>query len=227
MRCFFCEKLDDEFAVLSKQEEYHLFKVLRTEPGKEVLLINGKGIIAECIVDENRIIKILKRKEFKVPKKRIHLFTALPRKHRMDNMLAQCTETGMWALHPIITERSIVVPKKENMVNKWKEKVIEACKQAQNPFVPEIYNPLKLKEALALIKKNKICSYYGATDNDELTEAENKRDSDIAWFVGPEGGFTDIEEQILRENGVNSLSLGSWIMRVETAALAGVLLLQR
>ena len=255
MRCFFCKNLDEDFAVLDKTEERHLFKVLRAEAGKEILLIDGKGIIAHGMV-ENAGIRIVKKDICEIPRRKIHLFTALPRKHRMDTLLAQCTEAGMWALHPIITERSVVVPKKDNMSDKWKDKMIEACKQAHNPFVPEIYKPVRLIEALQYISEDiylsSICSknqvqnvntenqdpekllhsrekgftsYYGSTASSGSCSIDlGKSDSiNIAWFVGPEGGFADNEIKQLKEAGAKPVSLGRWIMRIETAAVAGIL----
>jgi 16S rRNA (uracil1498-N3)-methyltransferase len=229
MRCFFCKNLNDDYAVLSRAEERHLFKVLRTESGKEILLINGSGTLAEGIICTDKRVKITVRHVYDNPAIRIHLFTALPRKHRMDTLLAQCTEAGLWALHPIVSERSVVIPRKDNMNEKWNEKIVEACKQAHNPFIPEIYSPVKLNEALTYIKDKNISAYYGSTksNDDSLDNSANTESKDIAWIVGPEGGFSKDEIQLLEENKVKGISLGKWVMRIETAALAGVLLLQK
>jgi 16S rRNA (uracil1498-N3)-methyltransferase len=228
MRCFFCENLEDNFAILNKADERHLFKVLRSEVGKEILLINGNGTLAEGVIASEKRIEIKNRQRYEIPARKIHIFTALPRKYRMDTLLAQCTEAGMWALHPIVSERSVVIPKKDNMIEKWNEKTIEACKQAHNPFVPKIHKTAKLTEALVYIKENKISAYYGSTKSVGCSSTLNDDNlSDVAWFVGPEGGFTEEEVELLEEGGVKGLSLGSWVMRIETAALAGIILLQR
>jgi 16S rRNA (uracil1498-N3)-methyltransferase len=229
MRCFFCEKLNEEYVSLDRTEERHLFKVLRAEPRDKIFLIDGKGILAEGLVSGDKKIKVIDRNIYDIPRKRIHLFTALPRKFRMDTLLAQCTEAGMWAFHPIITDRSVVIPKKGNMTEKWMEKMVEACKQAKNPFVPEVYNPVKLKEAVDFIKENNIHSYYGSTKSSDggLVDSDNIDSVSIAWFVGPEGGFSDGELDLLEGIGAKGISLGKWVMRVETAAVAGVLFLQQ
>ena len=228
MRCFFCEKLEGDIAFLDKSEHRHLFKILRAEEGKEILLITGKGMIAEAVVAQNQQIKILKRKCYSTPEKRVHLFVAVPRKQKLDILLSQCTEAGVWSIYPIITDRNVAIPQKDNSILKWREKIIEACKQSHNPFFPEICMPLSLTKALDVTKQLKMPVYFGDTAENVNSNIESLPDKgDIAWFVGPEGGFTEQETNFLKDNAVKGLSLGKWIMRVETAALAGVVLLQQ
>lgn len=228
MRCFYCENLEEEYAVLDKIESNHLFRVLRAAIGTKILLNDGKGTLAEAELEENKKIRLINRIIFKLPDIRVHLFVAVPRKNKMDIILSQCTEAGVWCIYPMITDRNVAVPNKEDMRLKWKLKLIEACKQSKNPFLPDIYNPVSLNKAVYIASDKKFTAFFG--DVPENVKLANKPllnvNGDIAWFVGPEGGFTEEELNLMNSNGFTGLSTGPYIMRIETAALAGIVLLQ-
>ena len=106
--------------------------------------------------------------------------------------------------------------------------LIEGCKQAHNPFTPIIKDVIKISNIEAEITK---CthSYFGSTKkcgieahSNNLFDMQNSQTTlNIAWIVGPEGGFTNSEEKILLDLGVKPLQYGKWVLRVETAAIVG------
>ncbi|MCF7791577.1 MAG: 16S rRNA (uracil(1498)-N(3))-methyltransferase [Victivallales bacterium] len=226
MRCFYCQNLNHEYAELDKTEKSHLFKVLRARAGTKLLLMNGYGIIAEGLVESEQSIKILSREYYSAPSKKIHLFAAVPRKNKMETMLSQCTELGVWSINPIFTDRSVAVPGKKNTVEKWKEKVIEACKQSHNPFIPVILSPVKLTESMKYVCDKGMKSYYGDRESGCMPDEGNLKEN-IALFVGPEGGFSENEISLMKKADFRPVSLPGWILKVETAAAVGTALLKR
>jgi len=221
MHNFYIDKLSktgDEI-LLPNNEAKHLFKTLRATKGDTIGLLDGQGGYAEAEVFENKKIIIKNIKHHAEPAIKIHLFVAVPKRTKMDQLLRQCTEAGAWAVHPIITKFSVAVPDK--ISERWHTLLQEACKQAANMFVPKLHAPCSLTAALDEIKTSQMSAFYGAVSSDEIKLAQTSS-PDIAWLVGPEGGFSKDEEQEMLSNGVAPLNIGPYIMRIETAAVCGV-----
>ena len=214
-------KIGDE-VLLPPSEAKHLFKTLRATEGDVIGLLDGQGGSAKAKIIGNKKIIIKSLEHHVEPDIKIHLFAAVPKRAKMDQLLRQCTEAGVWAVHPIITKYSVVVTDKIN--KRWHSLMQEACKQAGNMFVPKLFPPCTLNEGMEEIKNAKMSAFYGAVSSNDkkLSHASNPH---IAWLVGPEGGFSNEEEQQMLSSGVASLNIGPYIMRVETAAVCGVALL--
>ncbi len=224
MHNFYIDKLGgigDEI-LLPASEAKHLFKTLRAVEGDVIGLLDGHGSCAEAEIIDSRQIIIRSIKNYPEPDTKIHLFVAVPKRQKMDQLLRQCTEAGVWAIHPVITKYSVAVP--EKISERWHILLQEACKQAGNMFVPRIYPISTLVEALDKIKNMKMSAFYGAVSTGEK-ELPHALSPVLAWLVGPEGGFSEEEEREMLSGGVAPLNIGPYIMRVETAAVCGVTLL--
>ncbi|MCP4178443.1 MAG: 16S rRNA (uracil(1498)-N(3))-methyltransferase [bacterium] len=228
MRCFYTKEISNDIIKLTKEEEKHLFSVLKAKDNSEIFITDGKGKIATATINSNKTLTVLSTKKYSNPSPKIHLYVASPRKQKMDQLLTQCTELGAWNIQPIVTERSVSIPNKTNAIDKWKIKLIEACKQAHNPFIPKIQLPISFNQAINSLKEKNFTNFFGATTSSNISiHSYSKINTpDIAWLVGPEGGFTDNEIEIMLNNSFNPLKIGKWIMRVETAAVAGITILQ-
>lgn len=214
-------KAGDEVS-LPPAEVRHLFKTLRAAPGEVIGLLDGKGGSAQAEIGEKRKIilkNVIRQAE---PGIKIHLFAASPKRAKMDQLLVQCTEAGVWAIHPVVSRYSVAVPERVN--DRWKSLLREACKQSGNPFLPELFPPCSLNRALEMIKTAAMTAFYGAVkgNNERLRPALG---SEVAWLVGPEGGFSAEEERQITGAGAFPLNLGQYVMRVETAAVCGTALL--
>jgi 16S rRNA (uracil1498-N3)-methyltransferase len=231
MRCFYCKnikygEIDDD--LISAREKKHLFKILRGEVNEKILLINGEGIIATATIKKNNSIVVDNIETVPKPTIKLHLFVAPPRKNQMDQLLKQCSEIGVWSITPILTERSVSKPIKTSSLERMHTLLIEGCKQAHNPFTPIIKNVIKISNIESEITK---CphSYFGSTKkcgiearSNNLFDMRNSQTTlNIGWIVGPEGGFTNSEEEMLINLGIKPLQFGQWVLRVETAAIIG------
>ena len=81
-----------------------------------------------------------------------------------------------------------------------------------------------LAAALEEVRRGGVSAFFGAVRSAERAVAA---DGDFAWFVGPEGGFTEEEESAMREAGVRGLNLGPYVLRLETAAVCGLAVLRQ
>ncbi|MDD5597944.1 MAG: RsmE family RNA methyltransferase [Victivallaceae bacterium] len=210
-----------EEVLFPQSEMKHLFKTLRAAPGDMIGLLDGKGARAEAELAGDKKIIIRKLTEYPEPETKIHLFVAAPKRNALDQLLRQCTEAGVWSIHPLITRYSVAAP--EKISDRWRSLLQEACKQSGNIFLPELNTPCSLDQAMEKIKSTGMAAFYGAVS--ESGRKLPQVSADIAWLVGPEGGFSEEEERKMSACGVAPLHIGPYIMRVETAAVCGVALL--
>ena len=142
----------------------------------------------------------------------------------MDQILRQSAELGVWRIVPMLCERSVALPDGDSVGGRWKEVLFEACKQSGNPFLPEVAAPLKFADALSDSAVRCNARFFGSVGQKEPETVPGPVD-DAAWFVGPEGGFTEAEEKAMLDSGVSPLHFGNWVLRVETAAVCGLCLI--
>ena len=227
MPYFYCEEITESADVeLSREETQHLSKTLRAKIGDKIELIDGKGIKAIAqIVDlpknrGNATCAVLNQEIIPVPKKRIHLFVAPPRSNIFAPLIKQCVEMGVWSINLIECDFSVSKPKDKK--DAFSKDIIAAAKQSGNTYFPKLSSLKKFSQAL------NDCEFpivYGAVPADRGEVSSLPEEGDIALWIGPEGGFSDAELQAIKDKGATGVCIGNWVLRVETAviALLGVL----
>ena len=226
MHTFFTEAFltPGTFAELNARERDHLFKILRARPGDEVELLDGCGGRMTGIVREGRTVEILAAERVPEPGRKLHLCCAVPRRAKFDVLLKQAAELGVWSIRLLQCERSVAKPEGSD---RWQMLLQEGCKQSKNPFLPRIVPPLPLAAMLEWLKNENIHGYFGAIRSAEFSGAAASGGKELAWLVGPEGGFTPAEETAMREAGIRGLNLGPYVLRLETAAVCGLAVLRQ
>ncbi|MCD4658250.1 MAG: 16S rRNA (uracil(1498)-N(3))-methyltransferase [Planctomycetes bacterium] len=214
-------------ACLTRDQAKHCRTVMRNKVCDSVVLFNGVG--GEFISEITEISKndiVLKVLEFvdvnRVPDAEILLFTAMPKHKRFDFLIEKATELGVSKIIPLLTSRSgnIRSAASESKTERRKTKIIEACKQCGRNILPELCAPRNLESMLEIDADLKIV-LHPSTTNFRITEEKSKFKS-IALAIGPEGGFTDAEVRSLKRNGWQCLTIGQSILRVETAVIAAL-----
>jgi 16S rRNA (uracil1498-N3)-methyltransferase len=144
---------------------------------------------------------------------------------RLDYLVQKMVELGARRLRPVITARTIV-----DRVNleRMRANVIEAAEQCNTLHVPDVLPPEKLERVLASWQPTRrliFCDEAGSGENPVETLKPLKLP--LALLVGPEGGFTAEERELLRSHDfVVPISLGPRIMRADTAGVAALSLIQ-
>lgn len=228
MHCLYCSKIlcIGTPLQIDERERQHLFKILRARPGEHVNVIDGAGTIGEALITAGNNLILQSANRLPDPVKKLYLYLAVPKKQKMDQLLKQCAELGIWSVTPLLCERSVVLPDPENTPERWQNLLVEGCKQAKNPFLPQINCAMKLGVAIEQIRVSDYCAYYGEPGGNDNCNAEGLGCcNDLAWLVGPEGGFSDMEKNMMRHAQFRQLTLGSWVLRVETAAICGAAIL--
>ena len=205
---------------LDSREETHLFRILRARPGETVALLDGHGTAGTAVVGSDHRLCLESKRTVPPPARRLHLYFAPPKKQKLDALLRQAVELGVFELVPMLCERSVVQPGENSVAGRWMDLLFEACKQSGNPFLPEVIAPMPFAAALAHARET--CSALVVGSNRTGVFPDLGTASDVAFFVGPEGGFTDAETDAMFAAAAIPLRIGDWTLRVETAAVAGL-----
>ncbi len=225
MHSFYCREIP-ESGTLTQLEEHnakHLFKTLRGKPGESVELLDGRGTVALAEIMPSRELLVKERSTAPEPAVKLHLFAAPPRRNPLEQMLRQCAEVGVWSITPVIAERSVALPARESAPERWEIILQEGCKQSQNPFLPQVNASISFAAMLEVVKQGRMTAFFGAPGAGQAQIPAGV--TDIIWIVGPEGGFSPAEEELLEQAGAQRCRIGRWIMRIETAAICGAAIL--
>ena len=223
MQRYFCDS-NEEVVTLSSDDSYHITKVMRMNVGDNIELVsNNKLYIAEIIkTTPNVMVKKNFIQESFGTNINIDIAQSIVVEQKMDYILQKGTELGANKFIPLIVDRSVVKlnDKSDKKQKRWQTIVKEAAEQSKRLEVPIVANPCNIKELAKLDYDLKILCSVNETSKNIKTVLSNISISDrILVVVGPEGGFTNLEEQELIKNGFVSASLGNRVLRTETASL--------
>ena len=211
--------------LLEESDIRHIKKVMRMNINDKIEVVyNNKLHICEITSLEPFNIKVIEKlDEDKKTKIELTVAVALVKEQKMDLILQKLTELGVSRIIPVSMERSIVKLDKERFNKKkvrWESICKEASEQSKRTNIPIIEDIKSIKDLtkedadLKLVastkEKEKLLNYY-------LQSIEDC--AKIIMVIGPEGGISDKEEDILVSNGYNRVSFGNLIFRVETATI--------
>ena len=213
---------------LGEDQAHYLLNVLRSKLGTEILVFNGRDgeWRAQLIEAKKRsaVLDVLEQTRAQIAGPDIEYLFA-PLKHaRLDYMVQKAVEMGVAKLSPVQTRRT--VPDRINL-ERMRANAIEAAEQCGILRVPEI---AELKPLVKILEgwdagRTLIFCDEGDGATSPLTTLGKVQPGAIAVLVGPEGGFSEEERQLLRSKPyVAVLSLGPRIMRADTAAVAALAL---
>lgn len=225
--------LGDE-VVLSPSESHHLIRVLRLSVGEQVEVSDGCGRIfaAEISLIEPAAtrLRILTELTTSIESTlKITLGLALVRPETFDLMVRQLTEMGIFHLIPFYCTRSLIRPEgwKESRHNRWLRLAQGALKSSQRKFLPEIAVPMEFLQVLEGPEDLKIMFWEDQRRHDWKIDLTSwPRPHSVRALIGPEGGFTTTEVSAAQDAGFLLMGLGPRRLRVDTAAMAAVTVLQ-
>lgn len=211
--------------LLEGDEATHVGRVLRARPGARVELFDGDGSAGQCEVvrvgrDEVEL-RLVERLDAQVgPGLEVVAAVAVPKGKRVQRLAEALTEVGASAWIPFAAARSEERPPRADEVRRW---TLEACKQCKRNRGLALEAPLDaagLARAAADFPLALVCDTQGARPLRELTAGP--RPARTLVVVGPEGGLTPEERATLAAGGLQPVSLGPAVLRIETAATVAV-----
>lgn len=209
--------------MLPKEEAMHCFRVLRRNPGDKIDVVDGVGGLFHClIVDKSGNLELLERFEnWGKPSRRIHLAVA-PTKNsdRMEWLVEKAVEVGVSEITFVLCQNS---ERRKLRTDRMEKIAISAMKQSLKAYLPKI-NALTNLDSF-LVNQKSGTRIMAHLSKDSLDTRNLSISDDVVLLVGPEGDFTPEEVGIVVSSGFKVVHLGKNRLRTETAALAGVVIL--
>jgi 16S rRNA (uracil1498-N3)-methyltransferase len=229
---FYVAQLPPSGAVeLDESESRHASSVLRLKERDEVLAFDGRGGEASCFVTQVGKRSVTLQIEQRLDRncelsREMHLFVALPKGDRQKSLVDSLVQIGVSSLCPLITHRGVAQPV-ESALARLSRSVIESSKQCGRNQWMEIRDPVSVTQLADIARTSpqtppsplRIFAHpYGQVTPLRQIVDQGVLASEIHVMVGPEGGFTEHEADLLRSAGWTAVTLGPRILRVEVAA---------
>ena len=230
--------LDGKTLYIDGEDVKHISKVLRYGQGDEIEVCDSNGHEYICrieSIDKTRIdLSIVDEVDINRESRiRVSLYQGVPKSTKMDIILQKLTEAGVDEIVLVNTKRSVVNikgDKADKKFDRWERIIYEAAKQCKRGLIPKLRGILTFKEALEDMGKNdiNICPYEvekslgikEALQTGQVKKIlENKDEVRVGIFIGPEGGFAEEENEMVKAAGIASVTMGPRIFRTETASI--------
>src|SRR5215470_4993370 len=226
-RRWIADEVHGNTAALTGEHASHLSRVLRAQIGQEFDVATGDAVRLGRItsLSDNRVEFWLGDVLPARSAANITLVLAIFKFDRMEWAIEKCTELGVTTIVPVIAKRtdSHLAQASANRLERWRRLALQASEQSRRLDTPEIKAPAKLKEVVTLKKMTRIL-LAESEDQTSIKDvlAHHPAVDDLALAIGPEGGWTDSEVGLFTETGWIAASLGTNILRTETATIAAV-----
>ena len=232
MHQFFVDRdqIGTEYITITGEDVKHIKNVLRMKEGEEVRISDGVGgdffCTIEKVTSEEVLAKILPKEagNTELPN-RIFLFQAVPKGERMEYVIQKAVELGVYEIIPVEMKYCVVRlddKKKEKKRERWQAIAKSAAKQAKRSRIPEIHPVMSYDKAVEYAKNCQLCLVPDENERGMKGTREVLKNietgMDISVMIGPEGGFSEEEIEMVREE-MEVLSLGKRILRTDTAAI--------
>jgi 16S rRNA (uracil1498-N3)-methyltransferase len=244
-RRWIADEVKGDTASLLGDHAVHLSRVLRAKVGQQFdIAVGSDQVSGQAQIRCGTITAISdERVEFALgdPHEQssnvtapITLALAIFKFDRMEWAIEKCTEIGVSRIIPVVARRTdshlaAAAPKRQE---RWVRIARQAAEQSRRSFPPEITVPVKLKELAAMLPAEwgtrvvlaealaeSLSENLAASEATRLSGVLHSQSRELALAVGPEGGWADDELSWFRDQGWSAASLGSTILRAETAAI--------
>ncbi|MGW4524672.1 16S rRNA (uracil(1498)-N(3))-methyltransferase [Amycolatopsis sp. NPDC004378] len=215
--------------VLDGEEARHAATVRRLRAGERLVLSDGAGAMARCVVeavqpgrDAAVTLSVEEHWTEEPPALRVVVAQALAKGDRGELAVELATEAGVDAVVPWRAARSVAKWEDGNRGGKalarWRATARAAAKQARRAHVPDVTEPVTTGELAELVATMSLAIVLESGTPARLTDLALPDTGDILLVVGPEGGITDAELRTLCEAGAQAVRLGTTVLRTSTAA---------
>ena len=227
------EQIKNDNIIIDGDDVNHILNVLRMKKDDEIQVCNqvtGENYKARIMqYSKNEIECKIEEKIGKSTESNVHitLFQGIPKFEKMELIIQKNTEVGVNNIVPVIMERTVVKLDEKvasKKLDRWQKIAEIAAKQSMRDIIPNIKSIIKTKE-IDVDGYDVVLVAYENEEHNMLKaelkklESQNKQEYNIAIAIGPEGGISEKEIELLDEKNVKFVSLGKRILRTETAGL--------
>lgn len=213
---------------------HQMARVLRLEIGDRVTVLDNRGnafrVELQMVTPTQTSGVILSKVALAAePLPRLTLYLPLTQREKFEWMLQKCTEVGAAAFVPLISSRTLVRKGEREIyrLERWQKILQEAAEQCGRSRIPELKPSCHLMDVLETAhRENDLCLMAwegeGRVSLRQLLQGDHVER--VAFLIGPEGGFSAEEVERAVQNGWRTVSLGTRILRMETAAVVAAAL---
>jgi len=224
-------QLLDDFLVLTGENAEHA-KVLRLKNGEKVLICDGEGNECVCTVSDvspGQISLVVQKRQASEsePKVKASVYMAFPKADKLEHVIQKATELGAYEIVAFPSERCISRPDEKSLRKKqerWQKIAASAAEQSGRGRIPQVVVLDSYKQALSRAGESDLSIlFYENEKATTLKMALNESSySSISLLTGPEGGLETKEVEMAKDAGFRICTLGSRILRCETAPLCAL-----
>jgi len=198
-------------------------KVFRYTQGDFVILFNGDGNDYTCAIEslspQEVILTRSKLTPSYMPQTSVTLYLSLIKKDNFELVAQKATELGVSAIVPVVSERSEKKGLNEERLHKIVTEAAEQCGRGDIPTIMPIVSLAQVCEIPFVHDVSYLLQMGGVSLNSEAVQKELRDAKSIGLFIGPEGGWSEKEEEIFAVKGIKAAKLGETVLRAETAAI--------
>lgn len=225
---FFTQEISETKGKISGADAVHISRVLRMKSGEKITVSDLNGYDYNCVitsVSSEEVLFDVLDKQLSVcePTVSATLFMAFPKGDKFELIVQKCVELGIDKIVPVITARCIARPDEKSIpkkIDRYNKIAYEAAKQCGRAKIPVVENFVDFSTALELSQKSDITLFFYEKGGEKMEELICGDCKSIAFFVGSEGGFEEFEVKQAEEKSAKIATLGTRILRCETAAIA-------
>lgn len=225
------EEIQGDFLVLTGENAEHA-KVLRLKNGENVLVCDGCGNECVCTVSDvspGQISLVVQKRQESIsePKVKASVYMAFPKADKLEHVIQKATELGAFEIVAFPSARCVSRPDDKSLKKKqerWQKIAASAAEQSGRGLVPEIVILGSYQEALKRAGECDLSILF--YENERATTLkmaiEGNHFDSISLLTGPEGGLETREVEMAKDAGFQICTLGSRILRCETAPLCAL-----
>lgn len=221
MKRFFGKKQNNTI-IFENGEAQHIRQVCRLQIGDKICGIVGDNNEYTCTITEiskNSVVANINSKALcpATPKKQITLFIAMPKREYFETIITKATELGVSEIVPFVSRFSVNHSFKRERAEQI---LLTAVKQCELSKIPLLTAPVTFDKMITKLKEFDLVVFANETESKTFNLKDLTKFNKIAVIVGCEGGFETTEIEQIKNAGAKSISLGTRILRCDTASIA-------
>ena len=217
---------NEKIITITGDDAHHISRSLRMASGEVIEVCDMQKNLYTCELfdfsEGNVKARVLEQGQTDTePPRFIRLYQALAKGDKMETIIQKSIECGACEIVPFSSERCVVkIDKKDEgkKIDRWQKIAEGAAKQSGRGIIPQVKGVLTFGELLKDLDGTVLFCYEGEDTQTIKQALKNvKKSGDVSIIIGSEGGFSQREAELLKENGAISVGLGKRILRCETA----------
>ena len=224
-------EMQPNFITLVGENAAHA-KVLRLKAGEEVLVCDGEGNECVCTISDinsQQVSLVVNCRQASISEARVRasVYMAFSKGDKLEHVIQKATELGAYEIVAFPSNRCVSRPDEKSIskkIERWQKIAASAAEQSGRGRIPQVLvlNSYKMALERAAQSDLSILFYENERSTTLRMALEENTYSTISLLTGPEGGLEDREVELAKEMGLQVCTLGSRILRCETAPLCAL-----